>query len=477
MNEYEEMTNLDFSLTDEEIEELNNYKKYIKYRREGLLKSGNKNWLIVDTSKFASLKLIKEITLLNQYNKYITNLINDTDYTSQKYGFDENKFLNSIKTFGLYSNILVISSSSLSSSALAKYGDLCTFYINYNEINITKKQIDIKKYIEDNHFLIEDENLLYRLEQVPTKELDRTLTKAFIKALNDNTNILKGEYIEDTTSDLETYISELNSLIGLKKSKKTLFEIINYLQIAKKRDDMPCLNMCFMGNPGTGKTTVAKLVGKILSAIHVFNTSAPFIATSREQLIGRYIGQTEEKVLETVNNAVGGILFIDEAYSLISDDSRDYGAKVIDVLVNQMDIHKHDLCVIFAGYKEEMLEFLAMNPGLESRVPFKIEFEDYNEYELLDILKNFIKGSKFYLEDGLEELLLKHFEEVKKSKNFGNARYVRNFIERLKIKQANRLINDNNSDLYTITKEDIENTIKSMKKIKSGRATIGFKPL
>lgn len=473
MNEDIEMR--DFSLTDEEIKEFNNYKKYLKYRRQGLIRTGNKNWLIIDTSRSASMKLIKEITLLNQFNHFTTNLISDTDYTSQKYGFDENKFLSSIKTFGLYSNILLISSSSLSSSALSKFGDLCTFYINYNEININKKQVDVKKYIEDNHFHVEDENLLYRLEQVPTKELDRTLTKAFIKALNDNTNVIKGEYIQDTTNDLETYINELNNLVGLKKAKKTLFEIINYLQVAKKRDDIVCLNMCFLGNPGTGKTTVAKLVGKILSAIHVFNTSAPFIATSREQLVGRYIGQTEEKVLDTVNNSLGGILFIDEAYSLISDDSRDYGAKVIDVLVNQMDLHKNDLCVIFAGYKEEMLEFLEMNPGLDSRVPFKINFKDYSNDELFEIFNKMINDSNFYLENGLEEILLNHFEEVKKSKNFGNARYVRNFIERLKIKQANRLINDNNSDLYTITKEDIENTIKSMKKIKSGYRQIGFK--
>lgn len=473
MQEYEEITSLDFS--HEEQDELKNYKKYIKYCREGLIRTGNKNWLIIDTSRSASMKLIKEITLLNQFNRYTTNLIHDTDYISQKYGFDENKFLSAIKIFGIYSNILLISSSSLSSSALAKYGDLCTFYINYNDFNVTKKQIDVKKYIEDNHFLIEDENLLYRLEQVPSKELDRTLTKAFIKALNDNTNVLKDEYVEDTINDLETYISELNNLIGLKKAKKTLFEIINYLQIAKKRDDMPCLNMAFLGNPGTGKTTVAKLVGKILSAIHVFNTSAPFIQTSREQLVGRYIGQTEDKVLETVNNSLGGVLFIDEAYSLISDDSRDYGSKVIDVLVNQMDIHKHDLCVIFGGYKEEMLEFLQMNPGLDSRVPFKINFKDYSNDELFEIFNKMIKDSNFYLEDGLEELLLKHFEEVKKSKNFGNARYVRNFMERLKIKQANRLINDNDSDLYSITKEDIENTIKSMKKIKSGYRQIGFK--
>lgn len=475
MQEYEELTNLDFS--NEEIKEFNNYKKYLKYRREGLIKTGNKNWLIVDTSKFASMKLIKKITLLNQFNRYTTNLITDIDFMSQKYGFDENKFLSSIKNFELYSNILVVSSSSLSSSALSKFGDLCTFYINYSNFKADKRKINVKKYIEDNHFHVEDENLLYRLEQLPSKELDRTLTKAFITALNNNTNILKDEYIEDTSSDLETYIQELNNLIGLENTKKTLFEIINYLQIAKRRDDIPVLNMCFLGNPGTGKTTVAKLIAKILSAIHVFNTSAPFIETSREQLVGRYIGQTEEKVLETVNNALGGILFIDEAYSLISDDSRDYGAKVIDVLVNQMDIHKHDLCVIFAGYKEEMLEFLEMNPGLDSRVPFKINFKDYSNNELLEIFNKMIKESNFFLEDGLEGMLLKHFEEIRKYKNFGNARYIRNFTERLKIKQANRLINDNNNDLYTITKEDIENTIKSMKKIESERMTMGFKPL
>ena len=473
MNEDIEARN--FSLTNEEIKELNSYKKYIKYRREGLIQTGNKNWLIVDSSRTASMKLIKEITLLNQFNRYTTNLISDTDYTSQKYGFDENKFLNSIKTFGIYSNILIISSPSLSSSALSKFGDICTFYINYNDFNINKKQVNIKKYIEDNHFHIEDEDLLNRLEQLPPKELDRTLTKAFIKALNDNTNVLKNEYIQDTTSDLETYISELNSLIGLKKAKRTLFEIINYLQVAKKRDDLPCLNMAFLGNPGTGKTTVAKLVGKILSAIHVFNTSAPFISTSREQLVGRYVGQTEEKVLETVNNALGGVLFIDEAYSLISDDSRDYGCKVIDVLVNQMDLHKNDLCVIFAGYKEEMLEFLSMNPGLDSRVPFKINFKDYSNNELFEIFNKMIKDSNFYLENGLEEILLNHFEEAGKYKNFGNGRYVRNFVERLKIKQANRLIDENSNDLYKFTKEDIENTIKSMRKIESDYRQIGFK--
>lgn len=473
MNEDIEMR--DFSLTDEEIKELNNYKKYLKYRREGLIKTGNKNWLIVDSSKTASMKLIKGITLLNQFNRYTTNLITDTEYTSQKYGFDENKFLNAIKTFSAYSNILVISSVSLSSSALNKFGDVCTFYIDYNDLNINKRQINVKKYIEDNHFFIENENLLNKLENIPTKEIERTLTKAFITALNNNTNILKDEYIEDTSSDLETYISELNNLVGLKKAKKTLFEIINYLQIAKKRDDIPCLNMCFLGNPGTGKTTVARLVGKILSAIHVFNTSAPFIETSREQLVGKFVGHTEEKVLETINNAIGGVLFIDEAYSLISDDDRDYGSKVIDVLVNQMDIHKHDLCVIFAGYKEEMLEFLKCNSGLDSRIPFKIEFEDYNEYELLDILKNFIKGSKLNLEDNIDEILLKHFEEERKYRNFGNGRYIRNFVERLKIKQANRLIDENNNDLYTFTRDDIENTIKSMKKIKSDYRQIGFK--
>ena len=160
-------------------------------------------------------------------------------------------------------------------------------------------------------------------------------------------------------------------------------------------------------NLGTGKTTVAKLVGRILSELKILGHNAPFVETSREQLIGKFIGHTEEKVLETVNNAVGGVLFIDEAYSLVNCDSNnDFGYQAINVLVNQLDIHKNDLCVIFAGYKNEMIDFLKSNAGLASRIPFKIEFNNYNENELFDILNHFISNTDFKFEEGCKDLLL-----------------------------------------------------------------------
>lgn len=233
----------------------------------------------------------------------------------------------------------------------------------------------------------------------------------------------------------------------------------------------------FQENLGTGKTTVAKLVGRILSELKILGHNAPFVETSREQLIGKFIGHTEEKVLETVNNAIGGVLFIDEAYSLVNCDSNnDFGYQAINVLVNQLDIHKNDLCVIFAGYKNEMIDFLKSNAGLASRIPFKIEFNNYNENELFDILNQFISNTDFKFEEGCKELLLEHFKIMKTRKNFGNGRYVRNFFERLKIKQANRIMNEN-GDINLITIKDINNTIDSIKMIHKEEVKIGFQPL
>lgn len=158
-------------------------------------------------------------------------------------------------------------------------------------------------------------------------------------------------------------------------------------------------------------------------------------------------------------------MFIDEAYALLKADSnKDFGNDVINILVNQLDIHKHDLCVIFAGYKQEMLDFLNSNPGLKSRIPFQIEFDDYNENELYEIFNKFIENTDFRLEKGSKKLLIDYFNIVKNQKNFGNGRYVRNFYERLKIKQANRVMNDN-TDINLIKKVDIKQAIKSLLEI------------
>lgn len=458
--------------------ELKNYEKYLEYEQEGSISSGNKNWLIIDSSNKKHERLSMEIIKLNNWNFRKINILQDISFISQKYGLDEEKLINSMKNDKYFTNIIITSSLS-PAEAISKFGNRCMFFIDLNNENLeqNKKRLQILSLIEENNFTIEDEKIIDDLLYLDYYELEKTLTKAFISALNDNSKILKKKYINDLSIETSQYIDELTNLIGLEKAKNTIIEIVNYLQISKKRNDMPVLNMCFFGNPGTGKTTVAKLVGKILSSLRILGNQSTFIEASRETLVKKYIGHSEEVTLKTINSAIGGVLFIDEAYSLSASsdgDKRDFGEEVINVLVNQMDIHKHDICIIFAGYKKEMLEFLNSNPGLESRIPFKIEFEDYKENELFDIFNSFLDNTNFKLEDGSEKILLEHFGKIRKRKNFGNGRYIRNFFERLKIKQANRIINENNNELYLFTIKDIKNTIDSFHEITIEKNKIGF---
>ena len=466
-----------FEISDEELHELNSYTKYIKYIRKGNIKTvGNKNWLLIDSSNFKYKKLLNQIEIINKFNGFNTNIIYDYNYVSKKYGFDENRFLNSIENYSHIVNIIIITISS-SSLALAKFSNYCTFFMDYNSIKPTNyKKENIRKYVENNNFKVEDENILNELSNLSDTEIETVLTRAFINSLNDNSTILKKQYFPNNTfnSSQENLYADLDSLVGLSKAKTTIKEIINYLLIAKKRNDMPVLNMAFLGNPGTGKTTVAKTISKILSQSHILGKNIPFVEVSRETLIGKFIGSSEEKTMVAINNAIGGILFIDEAYSLMRNNSEhDFGKEVIDVLVNQMEIHKDDLCVIFAGYKEQMIDFLESNPGLCSRVPFKIEFEDFTEDEMISIFNNLV-NKNFKFENGLEKSIKEHFAEARKKENFGNGRYVRNFYERLKIKQANRVLQEK-SDINFFTNDDVEKTITSMQEVKiKEKNKIGF---
>ena len=241
--------------------------------------------------------------------------------------------------------------------------------------------------------------------------------------------------------------AELNQLVGLLEVKKLLVEVQAFHEIQKKRSKMQLLSeptvlhAIFKGNPGTGKTTVARLFGKMLKEMEIL-PKGHLVEVERADLVGEYIGHTAQKTREQIKKAVGGILFVDEAYSLARGDSKDFGREVIEVLIKAMEDYKNNLVVILAGYNQEMDFFLNSNPGLKSRFPLHIDFPDYSIVELLSIAEHMYQAKQYLLNTSartnIGKILLKLRNE--NPVNNGNARMVRNIVEASLRAQAVRLI-------------------------------------
>lgn len=244
---------------------------------------------------------------------------------------------------------------------------------------------------------------------------------------------------------------KLNSLIGLGTVKKHIARL-KALFIKRKNDHAKqSLHMLFTGNPGTGKTEVARLLAGIMYDEGII-TENKFIEVDRSGLVGAYIGQSEEKTKKVIESALGGVLFIDEAYSLFSgvDDSKDYGKVVMDALVKAMEDYRDKLCIIFAGYKIPMEKLLSMNPGFKSRISYILDFPDYDREELKLITQKFVNDNGYSLtEDALNELV-DIVELDRDGENFGNARDVRNILENLYAIQAERTISNISDRVITI---------------------------
>jgi SpoVK/Ycf46/Vps4 family AAA+-type ATPase len=221
-------------------------------------------------------------------------------------------------------------------------------------------------------------------------------------------------------------------------------------------------HLVFTGNRGTGKTTIARAIGKIYKTLGILE-KGHMIETDRTGMVAGYMGQTAEKVSEVVKQAMGGILFIDEAYSLVSENEGDFGQEAINTLLKLMEDNRDNLIVIVAGYTEEMKDFINSNPGLRSRFNRYIQFNDYSDDELLQIFKEYVSGQDFVLEEGTDEVILDAIQKIRaeEEENFGNARSVRNYFEKVISNQANRLMElgtagfDNEDDLMTITRTDL----------------------
>lgn len=237
---------------------------------------------------------------------------------------------------------------------------------------------------------------------------------------------------------------ELNQLVGLAGVKEMVEEIKAYIEIGRQRaaHRLKCeqlvLHMIFSGNPGTGKTTVARLLGRMFRGLGVL-PRGHLVEVERADLVGEYIGHTAQKTREQLQKAMGGLLFVDEAYSLGRGGEKDFGKEAIDVLVKAMEDNRSAFILILAGYRREMAAFLKLNPGLSSRFPIQIAFPDYSVGELLRIAAQ-MAGQRHYSFSGeAERVLQRYLEERKGDFNFSNARLVRNLLERAIRRQALRL--------------------------------------
>ena len=272
---------------------------------------------------------------------------------------------------------------------------------------------------------------------------------------------------EDRKKRLDELVGELEALVGLEEVKNevnSLINLINIRQLRKKKGlpspDMS-YHMVFTGSPGTGKTTVARLIASIYKELGVLSKGG-LIEVDRSGLVAGYVGQTALKVTEVVNKALGGVLFIDEAYSLSSPGAaNDFGGEAIDTLVKLMEDHRDDLVVIVAGYTKEMNDFLQANTGLVSRFNKFIEFKDYNEDELIAIMYSMASKMEMKLEDSALEKLRTYLSGMNENAKrlFGNARGIRNLFEKMLVGQANRLSGipePTIEDLSIIKAEDFE---------------------
>ena len=345
--------------------------------------------------------------------------------------------------------------------------------IKYIQDRLKKNQIKVVKKC----------NLVDKLANQELSTIDNELLYLAVKCRVNNVNRITDTFLQQI--DREQYVSkvkasnnalmELDALEGLDDVKKQIHSILNYVKTCKARDvSLPSLHMTFNGPSGVGKTSLARIVGKLFAEQNILSSENKFTEIHARDLVGQYVGWTAKKVKEIVSNAEGGVLFIDEAYSLCSD-RKSFEQEAIDTLIAEMENKRDRICVILAGYPDEMKQLLEMNKGLASRINFHINFESLTAEHLYNIVRTMCKNDGYKLATNVKPILINYFNVEKSKDTYSNGRLARNIADHLKIEQANRVLLSPDADINLITKSDAENVLKQIQQQEpKSKNKIGF---
>ncbi len=444
---------------------------------------------------------LNEITVMDEEEKRVVLQPMENDYvmiSEDRYCYGYPISLDSLKK--LYPEI------KKSDDLLEKYYDEISAVINigyYDEETDTVKIVftneeQIKKQEPDE--ILNKFSIVYETEDEPSyKLLEKDVQKMINLAKRDQLtelkdNILKFDnYLEGVHENLDFFtnkkeetkpqkniediLKELDNLVGLENIKEEVNKLVKNLLFRKKADkylklESPNLHMFFTGNPGTGKTTVARIMGDLLYSMGYTKTNS-FAEITPKELIAGYVGQTATKTSEFINKNRGGVIFIDEAY-VFASDAQEYAQEAIVEILKELE--KKETIFIFAGYKDEMNNFMKLNPGLTSRVGYYLDYKDYSTEQLYNMFENKVKKIGFKINDNLKEKVIANLENMKSEKHFGNGRYIDKMIDKIILEHAINTEKYKRKDkLITLTDADFnENVEQTLNHVKVKKNTIGF---